>query len=199
PCSYALWKMDKGKYVELWYFTNDGLEEANCKITVDNDAMIMSMLVDGSSAWVIAASTHDACAVLNDEDLPFEEFCQAYPRMTTMMEETDWPEDRVRMMVKFWRNIQIHRFCSLRASIGQKALLTYQAEQRKCWHITVKTSVSPYDLSLVNEKVLEEMRERVYWEEREKKDNARNYKVSFSAHQGLGCANHSPFIFELFL
>ncbi|KAG1770951.1 hypothetical protein EDD22DRAFT_842942 [Suillus occidentalis] len=169
PCSYALRKMDKGEYVELWYFTNDGLEEANRKKT------------DGSTAWVTAASSRDARAVLNDEDLPFEEFCQACPRMLTMMEETDWPEDRIRMMAKFWRNIQVHRFRSLRAAIGQKALLTYQAEQRKHWHVALKTSVGPYDLSLVNETVLEETRERVYWEEREKRDNARNYKVSFSA------------------
>ncbi|KAG1751855.1 hypothetical protein EDB19DRAFT_1628274 [Suillus lakei] len=190
-CSYALWKMDKGKYMELWYFTNDGLEEANCKKTVDNDAMIMSTLADGSSAWVTAASTRNARAILNDKDLPFEEFCQAYPHMLMTIEETDWPEDRIRMMAKFWRNIQVHRFCSLRAEIGKKALLTYQAKQRKHWHVTVKTSVSPYDLSLVNEKVLKEMRERVYWEEREKRDNTRNYKVSFSVHQDLGCANHS--------
>jgi hypothetical protein len=168
-CSYALRKMDKGEYVELWYFTNDGLEEANRKKTVDDDAMIMLMLADGSSAWVTAASTHDACAVLNDEDLPFKKFCQACPRMLMMMEETDWPEDRIRMMAKFWRNIQVHRFRSLWAAIGKKALLTYQAEQRKRWHVAVKTSVGPYDLSLVNEKVLEEMRERVYWEERKKK------------------------------
>lgn len=182
PCSYALRKMDKGEYVELWYFTNDGLEEANRKKTVDDDAMIMSTLADGSSAWVTAASTRDARAVLNDEDLPFEEFCQACPRMLTTMAETDWPEDRIRMMAMFWRNIQIHKFRSMRAPIGQKALLAYQAEQRKRWHVAVKTSVGPYDLSLVNEKVLEETRERVYWEEREKRDNARNYKVSLSAH-----------------
>ncbi|KIK32526.1 hypothetical protein CY34DRAFT_18988 [Suillus luteus UH-Slu-Lm8-n1] len=101
PCSYTLRKMDKGEYVELWYFTNNGLEEANRKKTVDDDAMIMSTLADGSSAWVTAASTRNACAVLNDKDLPFEEFYQACPRMLTTMEETDWPEDRIRMMAKF--------------------------------------------------------------------------------------------------
>jgi hypothetical protein len=63
--------------------------------------------------------------------------------------------------------------------IAQKALLVYQAEQRKRWHVAIKTSVGPYDLALVNKKVLEETREKVYWEERNKKDNARNYKVSF--------------------
>jgi hypothetical protein len=60
PCSYALRKLDKGEYVELWYFTNDRLDEANLKKTVDDDTMIMSTLVDGSTAWVSAASTRNA-------------------------------------------------------------------------------------------------------------------------------------------
>jgi hypothetical protein len=179
PCAYAIKKLDKGEYVELWYFTNDGLDEVNRKETVDDDAMIMSTLADGSTAWVSAASTRNARAVINDENLPFEEFCQACPRMLTAMEEADWPEDRTRMMARFWRNIQVHKYRSMRNPVAQKALLAYQAEQRKRWHVAVKTSVGPYDLSLVNERVLEETRERVYWETRDKRDNARDYKVSF--------------------
>ncbi|KAG1732843.1 hypothetical protein EDD22DRAFT_1051417 [Suillus occidentalis] len=116
PCAYAIKKLDKGEYVELWYFTNDGLDEVNRKETVDDDAMIMSTLADGSTAWVSAASTRNARAVINDENLPFEEFCQACPRMLTAMEEADWPEDRTRMMARFWRNIQLTRQNS--ASVG---------------------------------------------------------------------------------
>lgn len=178
PCSYALRKLDKGEYVELWYFTNDGLDEASIKKTIDDDAMILSTLADGSTAWVSSASTRSARAVINDENLPFEEFCQACPRFLTAIDEADWPADRIRMMALFWRNIQVHKFRSLRDPIAQKALLAYQAEQRKRWHVAVKTSVGPYDLSLVNEKVLEATRERVYWEERDKRDNARDYRVS---------------------
>ncbi|KAG1802113.1 uncharacterized protein HD556DRAFT_799769 [Suillus plorans] len=83
PCSYALKKLDKGEYVELWYFTNDGLDEASIKKTIDDDAMILSTLADGSTAWVSSASTRSARSVINDENLPFEEFCQACPRFLT--------------------------------------------------------------------------------------------------------------------
>ncbi|KAG1807163.1 uncharacterized protein BJ212DRAFT_1199279, partial [Suillus subaureus] len=27
PCSYTLYKLEKGEYLELWYFTNDRLDE----------------------------------------------------------------------------------------------------------------------------------------------------------------------------
>ncbi|KAG1867426.1 hypothetical protein C8R48DRAFT_584607, partial [Suillus tomentosus] len=80
PCSYALHKLDKGEYVELWYFTNDGLDEASTKKTIDDDAMVLSTLVDGSMAWISSASARNARSVVNDENLPFKEFCQACPR-----------------------------------------------------------------------------------------------------------------------
>ncbi|KAG1800929.1 uncharacterized protein HD556DRAFT_1534060 [Suillus plorans] len=177
PCSYALKKLDKGEYVELWYFTNDGLDEASIKKTIDDDTMILSTLADGSTAWVSSASTRSARSVVNDENLPFEEFCQACPCFLTAIEEAEWPEDRVRMMARFWMNIQVHKFRSLRDPIAQKTLLVYQAEQRRRWHIAAKSSVGPYDLSEVNEKVLKDTRDRVYWDERSKRDNERDYKV----------------------
>ncbi|KAG2339976.1 hypothetical protein BDR05DRAFT_950762 [Suillus weaverae] len=155
----------KGKYVELWYFTNDGLDEDSLKKTADDDAMILSTLADRSTAWVSSASMRNARAVVSDEDLPFEDFCQACPRFITVMEEADWPVDRVRMMALFWRNIQVHRLRSVRDPIAQKTLLVYQAEQHKCWHVASKSSAGPYDLSLVNERVLEATRKKVYWVE----------------------------------
>ncbi|KAG1815849.1 hypothetical protein DFJ58DRAFT_739837 [Suillus subalutaceus] len=92
------------------------------------------------------------------------------------MEEADWPEDRTRMMARFWRNIQVHKYRSMRNPVAQKALLAYQAEQHKRWHVAVKTSVGTLRLILGHERVLEETRERVYWETRDKRDNARDYK-----------------------
>ncbi|KAG2108729.1 uncharacterized protein F5147DRAFT_773530 [Suillus discolor] len=128
PCSYMIRKIDKGEYIEIWYFTNDSLDEANLKKTVDDDTMIMSTLADGLSAWVSAVSTCNAHTVINDKDLLFKEFCQACPHMLAAIGEADWLKDRVRIMAKFWRNIQVHKYRSMRNLIGQKALLTYQAE-----------------------------------------------------------------------
>ncbi|KAG1792976.1 uncharacterized protein HD556DRAFT_1309001 [Suillus plorans] len=156
PSSYAIRKLDKGEYLELWYFTND----------------------DGSTAWVSAAAARNASSVVDDENLSFEEFCIACPRFIAAIEEADWPQDRVRMMAFFWKNIQIHPYRSMRDPLAQKALLVYQAEQRKHWHVVAKSAAGPYNLSTINQKVLDATRERVYWLERTKKDNQRDYKVS---------------------
>ncbi|KAG2101608.1 uncharacterized protein F5147DRAFT_655252 [Suillus discolor] len=195
-----------GEYMELWYFTNDSLDKASTKKTIDDDAMILSTSVDGLTAWVSSASTQSARAVINNKNLPFKEFCQACPRFLTAIDEADWPVDRIRMMALFWRNIQVHKFRSLRDPIAQKALLAYQAEQCKCWHVAVKTSVGPYNLSLINEKVLEATRERVYWEEQDKRDNAQDYRyVLDEIHTGLlnakqlghGMTLTTPFVHKL--
>lgn len=125
-----------------------------------------------------SASTRNARSVINDEDLPFEEFCQACPRFLLALEEADWPQDRLRMMALFWRNLQVHKLRSARDPLAQKTLLVYQAKQRRHWHVVAKSSAGPYDISVVNEKVMEETRARVYWDDRIKKDNARDFKVS---------------------
>ncbi|KAG2041114.1 hypothetical protein BDR03DRAFT_1007459 [Suillus americanus] len=93
PCSYALQKLDKGEYVEIWYFTNNGLDKADSKKTIHDDAMILSSLADGSTAWVSSASMCNAKSVVNDENLLFKDFYQACPHFLIVMEQVDWPAD----------------------------------------------------------------------------------------------------------
>ncbi|KAF8803228.1 hypothetical protein BYT27DRAFT_7214794 [Phlegmacium glaucopus] len=107
--NYAIRKMEKGLYVELWYYTNAGLDDAlRSSNTTDDEAMVMLRRPDGSSSWVPSASTRDATGVSDDKDISWEDFCQAAPRMIVAMEEADWPQDRVLMLAKFWGNLQIH-------------------------------------------------------------------------------------------
>ncbi|KAF8810003.1 hypothetical protein BYT27DRAFT_7209632 [Phlegmacium glaucopus] len=105
--NYAIRKMEKGLYVELWYYTNAGLDDAlRSSNTTDNEAMVMLRRPDGSSSWVPSASTRDATGVSDDKDISWEDFCQAAPWMIVAMEEADWPQDRVIMLAKFWGNLQ---------------------------------------------------------------------------------------------
>ncbi|KAG2350218.1 hypothetical protein BDR05DRAFT_866551, partial [Suillus weaverae] len=85
PSAYAIRKLDKGDYVKLWYFTNAGLDDAKLKSSVDEDAMVMATLAGGDTAWVSAASTQNANIVVDDQNLTFEDFCQACPRIIKAM------------------------------------------------------------------------------------------------------------------
>ncbi|KAF8814939.1 hypothetical protein BYT27DRAFT_7238623 [Phlegmacium glaucopus] len=176
--NYAIRKMDKGLYVELWYYTNAGLDDAlRGSNTTDDEAMVMLRRPDGSTSWVPSASTRDATGVLDDKDISWEDFCQAAPRMIVAMEEADWPQDRVSMLAKFWGNLQIHELRSSRDPIDQKPLIVYQAEQRRLWHLAISSPRGAYNLSRINEEVVRKTRERVYWEDRRLKDNERDYRV----------------------
>lgn len=62
--------------------------------------------------------------------------------------------------------------------LAQKSLLVYQAEQRKHWHMAVKMATGAYDLSRINEILLEHTRNDVYLEELRKQDNQHDYRVS---------------------
>ena len=178
--NYAVRKMEKGLYVELWYYTNAGLEEAlRNSNTTDDEAMVMLRLPNGFTSWVPAASTRTATAVTDDRNIRWEDFCQAAPRMILTMEEADWPQERVAMLAKFWGNLQIHEFRSSTDPLDQKALLVYQAEQRRLWHLAISSPQGAYNLSRINEEILRKTREKVYWDERHAKDYERDYRVSF--------------------
>ncbi|KAF8809699.1 hypothetical protein BYT27DRAFT_7254418 [Phlegmacium glaucopus] len=92
--NYTIRKMEKGLYVELWYYTNAGLDDAlRSSSNIDDEAMVMLHRPDGSSSWVPSASTRDAIGVLDDKHISWKDFCQAAPRMIVAMEEADWPQD----------------------------------------------------------------------------------------------------------
>ncbi|KAF8810604.1 hypothetical protein BYT27DRAFT_7044988, partial [Phlegmacium glaucopus] len=84
--NYVLRKMEKGLYVELWYYTNAGLDEAFRSLnTADDEAMVMFRQLDGSTSWIPAASARTASGVVDDKDVLWEDFCQAAPQMIVAM------------------------------------------------------------------------------------------------------------------
>jgi hypothetical protein len=178
--NYAVRKMEKGLYVELWYYTNAGLDDAfRNSNTVDDEAMMMVRLPNGSTSWVPAASTRVASGVIEDKNILWEDFCQACPRMIVAMEEADWPQDRVAMLAKFWGSLQVHELRSSRDPLDQKTLIVYQAEQRRLWHLAIASPQGAYNLSRINEEVMKKTKEAVYWDERRRKDYQRDLRVSF--------------------
>ncbi|KAI0943712.1 hypothetical protein AcW1_002807 [Taiwanofungus camphoratus] len=102
--TYAVRKMEKGLYVEMYYYTNKGLDEAiNVTGTIDDEAMVLQQNANGTMVWVPAAATRDACGVIDDKDLVWEDFCQAVLRMILAMEQAGWLAEQVLMVAMFWR------------------------------------------------------------------------------------------------
>ncbi|KAG1876633.1 hypothetical protein DFJ58DRAFT_619393, partial [Suillus subalutaceus] len=87
PCQYAAWKMKSGNYCKLFYFTNSGLEEASrSAFTADEDALVVLPTSDSLNKWIPAAAARDPKAqIIKDENLTWEQFNEAAPRMVSLM------------------------------------------------------------------------------------------------------------------
>ncbi|KAG2742869.1 hypothetical protein P692DRAFT_20750409, partial [Suillus brevipes Sb2] len=164
PAQYAIRRLKAGDYCELHYFTNKGLDEAMMSTLIaEPDALVMLPATDGVHSWVPAAAVKDpkAAPVTKDEHLTWEEFNEAAPRIVTFMRMHDWPEDRVNMHIQFWTAIQAHRWRHSTDLLQQKALLLYQSQQRRRWHLTIGTAQG-WSLEEINQDLLFEAREKLF-------------------------------------
>ncbi len=157
PSPYALKKLQKGDFVELVYFTNRGLEEAE-RTGLEDESFVLVQDGDAHS-WVPASSTRNSKNnVSKDEDLSWEEFLEAAPRMINFMRISDWPDTHIEMFIEFWSNLQTHKWRFSSNDFAKRALLVYQGQQRKKWHLTIGT-MGGYSLAQINQDLLVKTRD----------------------------------------
>ncbi|KAI6094493.1 hypothetical protein EDD16DRAFT_1503058, partial [Pisolithus croceorrhizus] len=78
PAPYAMRKLKKGKYCELYFFTNIGLAEVESfNASIDDEALTLLKSDNGQHLWIPASNTRDKAAVIKDEDLTWEQFGEA--------------------------------------------------------------------------------------------------------------------------
>ncbi|KAG1899434.1 uncharacterized protein F5891DRAFT_954009, partial [Suillus fuscotomentosus] len=134
---FALWKIDKGQFVEFYYWTNNGLEETLSSQTTRDDEGLIPSEQDGSTVWISAAASKPSKRVVPDRFLSPADFAQAVPRIVAALEEWDWPQQRVLMLSRFWGAIVTHRYWNSNDLVAKRALMNSQEEQRQAWHNAV--------------------------------------------------------------
>lgn len=155
-------RLEKGEYAQLWYWTNNGTKSARHTYNnVDQDAMTMRKSDDGSMIWMPASISKETKGLVEDQGLTLEEFCTATPRMLDAMMRADWPKERVQMMMAFWGGLQVHPYRYSADSRETRALILYQAEQRRLWHYAITSPNGGYDLSEINEELLRDAKDRI--------------------------------------
>ena len=175
----ATQRMDKGDYVPLWYFTNAGLDDASKAFNIlEEDALSLIKRGDGSTSLVLALLSKESRNVIKDSDLFWDEFCIAAPCMILAMSRLEWPPNQIAMMMEFWSNLNTHPYRSSRDPLDRDTLLLYQAKQRKLWHQAINLPGHGYDLSQINEELLWQTKDQLYWIDQERKDHGRDYTAS---------------------
>jgi hypothetical protein len=69
------------------------------------------------------------------------------------MANNGWQKPHVDMHIQFWSNIEHHKWHYSRMDSHQRALLTYQGNQRCNWHATIG-GPQAFNLALINEDLL---------------------------------------------
>ncbi|KAG6890841.1 hypothetical protein C0992_012480, partial [Termitomyces sp. T32_za158] len=96
---YATLRLQKGQYVELWYFMNAGLGHARRSKTLANkDSMVLVTNKEGGINWIPVVNTKEAKLALLDRKLPWEDFTIAVRRMLMAMDAAAWPKQRTSML-----------------------------------------------------------------------------------------------------
>ena len=168
-------KLQKGEYVHLWHFTNEGLDSVQRDPgTSEFDAVSMVRDENGSLSLVPSASTNASRAVIDDARLLWDDFLVAIPRLVMAMEDASWPAERVEMFAKFWGALQTHRFRNSRDPLEKPALQLYESEQRKRWHAAVTSASGGWNISIISERLLQDAKETLYWEQRRNQKDPRN-------------------------
>jgi len=193
PSHYASRKIKKGDYCELYYFTNTGLKEASKhNLSIDPEALVMLPTADGQHSWIPAGAARDPkSAATQDDELSWEEFNEAAPRMINSMRENGWPDDRIDMHILFWSGLQTHRWRHTSDKIKQRALLVYQSKQHRRWHLTAGGPHS-YSLARVNQDLLDETKEELLDQSRNRAALA-HLQVSPQRHPCCQTTSHFPF------
>ena len=158
-------KLRAGDWVALWNFTDTGLDDLRKDPAgADYDAVNLIKLASGNGlAWEDARNSATSRNIVDDSDLAWDEFTQAAPRLVTAMQEAAWPQDRVDMFATFFGNLHLY---SLGVNEGsaqatRRALLLYQSEQRKQWHVTILNPATACSLALLNMALLSRYSQRI--------------------------------------
>ena len=82
----AMWRMDKGDYFPLWYFTNVGLDDtAKAFSILEEDVLLLVKRDDGSISLVPVLASKESRSAVEDSKLPWDDFCIAVPHMILAM------------------------------------------------------------------------------------------------------------------
>ncbi|KAI0365287.1 hypothetical protein BV20DRAFT_954603, partial [Pilatotrama ljubarskyi] len=153
PAPYAISKLRKVEYVELYYFTATARERAKREqLSFDENALALRQASDSVTLAPVLRGSPEA---RRDDELEWEEIMQARVQFMHWIEKLQWPEEYVRMFSLFFYNLETHDIRSQAG--GTTVLVRYQARYRRDWHLELEQG-RPFDLSAINPKAIEELK-----------------------------------------
>ncbi|KAG1807348.1 uncharacterized protein BJ212DRAFT_1303554 [Suillus subaureus] len=100
---FALCKLDKAQFVELYYWMNRGLAAAHLNYcTLDDDSLMPTAGADSSTTWTSASASWPTAGVIADHLLSTVDFSRAVPCFITSLQERGWVNSCIVMLANFF-------------------------------------------------------------------------------------------------
>ncbi|KIK93976.1 hypothetical protein PAXRUDRAFT_143871 [Paxillus rubicundulus Ve08.2h10] len=154
PSPHTLCKLYKGEYIELHYFSNKGLAEAqSISHSVDDDAPALLQDKQGLHLFVPIAVAKAKETVIPDHKLTWSQIDEAMHQLLQAMKECGWEEDHVGAHLQFWMSLSAHKWQHNPKYSTCQVLIVYQATYQRRWHDTLGT-MSSFNLKYLDEEAL---------------------------------------------
>ncbi|KIK75619.1 hypothetical protein PAXRUDRAFT_172247 [Paxillus rubicundulus Ve08.2h10] len=151
--------IQQSDYIELYYFTNKGLAEAETSSrSGDNDAFTLTHDKNSHHSFIPITAAKVKDSVIPDKDLTWVEFDEAAPRLLQAMRKNNWDEEQVQSHLQMWMALSAHEYCHDPDEFGKRALIVYQDTARRRWHALLGTPQS-FDLVPINKGIIKELRD----------------------------------------
>jgi hypothetical protein len=153
PSPYALERLRKFEYVELWYFSPDGCSDASSsQRSAADDAFGISRTDSDLVVLKSVSSVRASRKCVKDEDLSWDQMEIASTLMLRHQRLLHWPEAATDALAIFWYKLQNHELRS--RPNGQRILLIYQARSRREWHAALDRKDDAFNPSIIDDDLL---------------------------------------------
>ncbi|KAF8063142.1 hypothetical protein FPV67DRAFT_1505242 [Lyophyllum atratum] len=154
PSSYALNKLANFEYCELWYFTQEGCEDAQRTHRTEADDSFGMSRVGELVTLRPVASVQASKRALQDNNLTWEQFHYAHRSFIKFLLKAGWPDEHVQALLRFFLELENSPYID--RENGKQIVLTYQARVRRSWMDSMKDSNERvFNIALINNELME--------------------------------------------
>ena len=152
PAQYALRRIEDFEYVELWYFTPEGCNDATLLQLTQYDDTFGLTKVDDMVSLKSISSLKASKNVVPDTELSFRQVSMAKNAFIPLMTKYLWSAKAINAFAQLFTQLELHPL--RQREFGERALIIYQARVRREWHDQLKLG-SAFNIGILNEDLLQ--------------------------------------------
>ena len=151
PAQYALRRIEEFQYVELWYLTPEGCNDATqCQLTQHDDTFGLTK-VDDIVTLKSVSSLKASKNIIPNSELSFRQMSMAKNAFIPLMTKYHWSVKAITAFAQLFTQLELHPY--RQQEFGERALITFQVRVRREWHDQLKLGTA-FNVGKINEYLL---------------------------------------------